>query len=246
MPFRALLLAAVLGGVPAISTAQAVIRPEREPARVAGQEAWYRAGQPILFRGELFYPAGAQIFFNASVMVLAGEYRGIPLYVDPTLETNSLVYLPIGNGIMQPYERPRAGDLAGTSGSRTPSFPPETPSPVAEATTPVGTAGVTPPPPPVGDATVGSAAATLGGAAPARTITIAPAGSTRGRGIWIDWNGQSWRSSGAAVRVGPQFVVIGTFNGRNVYRGPDDRTIWIETVQGLASPWRGRSSKGKL
>jgi hypothetical protein len=234
MPFRALLLAAVLSGVPVMSSAQVVIRPEPEPARVAGQEAWYRAGQPILFQGALFYPAGAQVFFNASVMVHSGEYRGIPLYVIPTEETGSIVYLPIGNGLMQPYERPRAGDLAGTSGSRTPSFPPETPSPVAEATVPVGTAGVTAPPPPVGDATLAGAARTQ----PSRVVTIAPQAASRGRGIWIDWNGESWRASGGTVRVGPQMVAIGTLNGRTVYRGPDARTIWIETVQGLASPWK--------
>ena len=237
MPFRALLLAAVLGGVPVISSAQVVIRPEREPARVAGQEAWYRAGHPILYRGELFYPAGAQVFFNATVMVLSGEYRGVPLYVVPTQETNSLVYVPIGNGLMQPYERPRTGDLAGTSGSRTPSFPPETPSPVAEGAVPVGTAGVIPPAPPMGDSPF-AAAATSRTPAASRVVTIAPQGTSRGRGIWIQWNGDAWRAAGAAVRVGPQFVAIGTLNGRTVYRGPDDRTIWIETAQGLAAPWR--------
>ena len=233
MPFRALLLAAVLSGVPVMSSAQVVIRPEREPARVAGQEAWYRAGLPIHFQGALFYPAGAQVFFNANVMVHSGEYRGIPLYVIPTEETGSIVYLPIGNGLMQPYERPRAGDLAGTSGSRTPSFPPETPSPVAEAV-PVGTSGVSAPPPPVGDVTLAAAVRTPA----SRVVTIAPQGASKGRGMWIDWNGESWRASGGTVRVGPQMVAIGTLNGRTVYRGPDARTIWIETVQGLASPWR--------
>ena len=234
MRSRALLLAAVFGLLATAAPAQVVIRPEREPARVAGQEAWYRAGEPILHRGEVYYPAGAQIFFNPTVMVFAGEYRQIPLYVDPTIETGSIVYLPIGNGLVQPYERPRAGDLAGTSGSRTPSFPPDTPSPIADATVPVGTAGLAPPPPPVGDAVPAAAVRP----APSRVVTIAPSGTARGRGIWIDWNGQSWRAGGSAVRVGPQFTAIGTFNGRTVDRGADERTIWIETVQGLASPWR--------
>jgi hypothetical protein len=236
MPLRALLLAAALT-VPAVpAAAQAVIRPEPAPARVAANEAWYRAGEPIRFRGELVYPGGAQVFFNAGVMVLAGEYRGVPLYVDPTVETNSIVYVPVGGGLMQPYERPRTGDLAGTSGSRTPSFPPETPSPVAEAPVPAGTAGVLPPGGVIAESALVRAAARPAGAS--RVITIAPNGTSRGRGVWIDWNGQSWRASGAAVRVGPQFVAIGTLNGRTVYRGADDRTIWIETVHGLASPWR--------
>jgi hypothetical protein len=238
MRLKALLLALALGAVPAAASAQVVIRPEREPARVAGQEAWYRAGEPVMHRGELFYPAGALVFFNPTVMVLAGEYRGVPVYVDPTVETGSLVYLPIGNGQMQPYERLRAGDLAGTSGSRTPSFPPETASALREPSVAVGTAGVTPPPPPVGDLSLAAAAAR--GAAPSTAVTtIAPAGASRGQGIWINWDDRSWRAAGGAVRVGPQFVAIGTFNGRTVYRGPEgDATIWIETAQGLASPWR--------
>jgi hypothetical protein len=242
MQFKALLLAVVLGAMPAAAAAQVVIRPEREPARVAGQLSWYRAGEPVMHRGELYYPAGAQVFFNPTLMVLIGEYRGVPLYADPTIETGSVVLLPIGNGQMQPYERLRTGDLAGTSGSRSPSFPPETASALGADTVAVGTTGLVPPAPPVGDAPLATAA--VRGTAPAAaatTTTIAPAGTSRGRGIWIAWQGQSWRAAGGAVRVGPQLVPIGTLNGRTVYRGAEgDGTIWIETAQGLASPWRAR------
>lgn len=238
MRCKALLAAAFLAATTLSATAQVVIRPEREPARVAGREAWYLAGEPVMFRGELFYPAGAQVFFNASVMVLAAEFRGVPVYVDPTVETGSIVYVPIGAGLMQPYERLRAGELAGTSGSRMPSFPPETPSPLEQGSVAVGTSGVAPAPP-IGDAP--APAATIGRAAPvSRVTTIAPR-SSRGSGIWITWNGQAWRASGAAVRVGPQFVPIGSISGRTIYRGPQgDGTIWIESAQGLATPWRNQ------
>lgn len=237
MRFKALLLVVMVGMVPGALSAQVVMRPEREPERVAGQEAWYRAGEPVTFRGERFYPAGAQVFFNASVMVLAGEYRGVPVYLDPTVETGSIVYLPIGNGVMQPYERLRSGDLAGTSGSRSPSFPPETSSAIGQESVAVGTAGVIPPAPPVGDKIV--TPAPVRASTRQKEVTIAPASGARGRGLWIRWDGQSWRAAGAAVRVGPQMVPIGTFNGRTVYRGPQgDGTIWIETSQGIASPWR--------
>lgn len=239
MQFKALLLAVVMSAPPAAAAAQVVIRPEREPARVAGQQSWYRAGEPVMYRGELYYPAGAQVFFNPTVMVLAGEYRGVPLYVDPTVETGSVVLLPIGNGQMQPYERLRTGDLAGTSGSRSPSFPPETASALRADTVAVGTTGLVPPAPPVGDTPPTTAVARGAAPAAAVTTTIAPAGTSRGRGIWIDWQGQSWRAAGGAVRVGPQLVPIGTLNGRTVYRGAEGAgTIWIETAQGLASPWR--------
>ena len=63
------------------------------------------------------------MFFNGNTMVRTGHYNGVPLYADATLEPYSIVYVPIGRGLMQPYERPRRGDLAGTTGSRPPSFP---------------------------------------------------------------------------------------------------------------------------
>ena len=215
----ALLIAVVLAAFPPAVSAQTVMRPEREPVRVAGQEAWYKAGEPVLYRGELFYPEGPQVFFNRNVMVLAGEYRGVPVYVDPTVETGSVVLVPIGNGMMQPYKKLRAGALAGTSGSSTPSFPPATSSPLGAARAP---------------------------APRERVVTIAPSGTSKGRGIWIEYDGRAWRAAGGAVRVGPQFVPIGTFNGRTVYRGPDAGTIWIETAQGLASPWRRGPSVGRF
>ena len=247
MPFRALLVAVLLAAAPAGAAAQSLIRPESEPARVAGKEAWYRAGEPVMHRGESFYPGGAQVFFNPNVMVLAGEFRGVPVYVDPTLETNSIVYVPIGGGLMQPYEKLRAGELAGTTGSRAPSFP-TTPASTLEPDVPVGTTGVIPPAPPLVEGPVPAVGSRRGtslrpastrAAAPGSFVTIAPNRAARGRGIWIDWNGQAWTPAGPTVRVGGQLVAIGTYNGRTVYGGPGgDNTIWIETSQGLATPWR--------
>lgn len=237
MPFRALLVAVLLAAAPAGAAAQSLIRPEAEPTKVAGKEAWYRAGEPVVHRGEPFYPGGAQVFFNRNVMVLAGEFRGVPIYVDPTIETNSIVYVPIGGGLMQPYEKLRAGELAGTSGSNPPSFP-TTPASTIEPDAPVGTVGVVPPAPPLVNGPSPAARAARAGA-PGRFVTVTPNRAGRGRGIWIDWNGQTWTAAGPTVRVGSQLVAIGTYNGRTVYRGPGgDGTIWIETSQGLAAPWR--------
>ena len=47
-----------------------------------------------------------------------------------------IIYVPIGGGLMQPYERPRTGDLAGTTGNRAPSSPVATSGPRARAATP--------------------------------------------------------------------------------------------------------------
>src|SRR4051812_44614487 len=83
------------------------------------------AREPIPYAGEFYYPAGAVTFFNGDQMVRTGYYNGLPLYVDATLEPYSVIYVPIGRGQVQPYERRRSGELAGTTGSRMPSFPTE-------------------------------------------------------------------------------------------------------------------------
>ena len=87
-----------------------------------------RAGEPIVFAGNYYYPAGPAIHFLANEMVPTGSYRGIQLYSRTTIEPYSVVFVPVAGGLMQPYERRRAGDLAGTTGSSVPSFPVEIPS----------------------------------------------------------------------------------------------------------------------
>lgn len=238
MVTRALLLAAVLAMAPD-AAAQSVMRAEPVPGAVAGDTAWFRTGEPVLHRGERYYPGGAQTFFDGEIMVLVGEFRGVPLYADPTLETGSIVYVPVSGRLMQPYERLRAGELAGTSGSRTPSYPPETPSPVATSDEPVTAARVPSPPMTTETGEVLPPAPRVGQREPTAVDIIAPDPGVRGRGIWIEWNGAAWSAAGPAVRIGPQFTAIGTFDGRTVYRGPGGtETIWIETAQGLATPWR--------
>ena len=59
----------------------------------------------IQFAGDLYYPAGAAVFFDGNTMVRSGHYNGVPLYTDTTLEPYSVVYVPLERGLMQPYER---------------------------------------------------------------------------------------------------------------------------------------------
>ena len=63
------------------------------------------------------------MFFNPYEMARTGNYRGIPLYVLTTRDPYGVVYLPVARGLMQPYERRRDGDAAGTVGNSAPSFP---------------------------------------------------------------------------------------------------------------------------
>ena len=110
----------VLGGS---ASAQVLSRPTDPPLVTAVNESWYLSREPILFAGDLYYPAGAQVFFNGNRMVRTGYYNGVPIFTDTTIEPFSILLVPVSRGLMQPYERRRQGLLAGTTGSRAPSFP---------------------------------------------------------------------------------------------------------------------------
>jgi hypothetical protein len=88
------------------------------------------------------------VFFNGNAMVRTGYYNGVPLYADTTVEPYSVILVPVGRGVMQPYERRRRGDLAGTTGSRAPSFPVDVTR--TTASTPQAAVAPTAPPAPVG------------------------------------------------------------------------------------------------
>lgn len=108
---------------PLVGAAQVYYSDTPPPAVTAASAAWQLNGQPIFHAGRLYYPAGATVFFDGRVMTRTGSYDGVPLYSNVTLEPFSIVYVPIGGGLMRPYERRRDGELTGTVGSRTPSFP---------------------------------------------------------------------------------------------------------------------------
>jgi hypothetical protein len=116
-------LALVLLLVATPAFAQMQSRPTDAPVVNAAGEAWYQLREPLEIGGDLYYRAGATVFFNGNVMVRTGHYNGVPLYVDATVDSNSIVLLPIGRGQMQPYERPRRGGLSGSAGNRLSAFP---------------------------------------------------------------------------------------------------------------------------
>src|SRR6187402_1286391 len=120
---RSLLVSGLLTLAAAPVAAQVLMRPTDAPLVSAAGESWYQLREPIQYAGELYYPAGAAIFFNGNSMVRTGHYNGVPLYADATRDPYSLVLVPIGGGQLQPYERRRRGDLAGTTGTTLPSFP---------------------------------------------------------------------------------------------------------------------------
>lgn len=204
-------------------------------ARIAAQTLappngdWRTAGAPLVLGTAIYYPAGATVFFDPAVMVRTGSYEGVPLYVDPTLEPNSVIYVPIGGRLMRPYERRREGELAGTSGSRTPSFPVDlaarSPSPeeqlAAAVEVPQVAAAAQTPAPPVAPEGCGSI-----------VESVPPPKTTKG--FWIEFDGKVWVAAGPA---GPywsgRFPVIGAYHGFPVYQDPMRRDeIYVPSVIG--------------
>jgi hypothetical protein len=246
MPGRLVSLALVLAvaGLPAYAAAQVIYQPQPAPLVNAETETWFMLGEPITFNGHFYYPAGARVFFDGLRMVRTGSYRGIPLYADATLEPFSKVFVPVSGGLLQPYERRRDGDLAGSVGSQAPSFPVTTAGEVGRtANQPTG--WLQAPGPPVFDqpsdleledlmtdaarATAQSPAllpiasrepvGTSGAPAePIRDVIEAGAKPLGLNEIFVTYQGYRWRSAGMAVRFSEErFEKTGESRGFPVF-----------------------------
>jgi hypothetical protein len=235
------------------------------PTVTAENETWFLAQEPISLSGGLYYPGGPQVFFNRYEMVRSGYYRGIPIYIKSTQEPFSIVFVPVAGGLMQPYERRRSGDLAGTVGSTIPSFPGVVPT-EQQAVASGETEGISQAAgPPTGGGTVGSsypgtasmmggnlapssAIAGTSGSVPARTVgPLASAQKPAGlNGVFVQFNGRRWFSSGPAVPLNADRLTrIGEHQGFAVYadRAKPGRTIYIAVAEGdatMVAPYTAR------
>lgn len=247
--------------LPSLAAAQVTWQPAQPPLVTAENTTWFQTGEPITWNGDYYYPAGAVQGFNGYQMVRSGSFRGIPLYTDSTVEPYSIVFVPLAGGRMQPYERPRTGVLAGTTGSRAPSFPIE-----------IGAEGTIPPPiqqaaaPPTyaraydlaaaGEAEPIPAAASGSGAAPAPVATsgrtpavvrgpvtsaVPPTGANA---IWVNFDGRKWYAGGKAIDYdASRLNEIGTYQGWTVYALRDDpnpKTIYIPSAPGRLAAYSVR------
>jgi hypothetical protein len=176
------------------------------------------------------------VHFNANEMVPSGFYQGIPLYSKTTIEPYSIVYVPLQGGLMQPYERPRTGELAGTVGSTMPSFPvaraPELAALPQVAASPVQASPVTlaaPVASAVEPQVVGTAGRVTTAVRPART----PIRRSPSR-VFIEFGADRWFSSGVPVAFDAnRFVRVGEYHGFPVYtleNGPSS-TIYVPLVR---------------
>ena len=254
-PLSLCLSAAVL--LPNVGNAQVYRLPTQPPQVTAASASWQLNGEPVFYAGAFYYPAGASVYFDGNVMTRVGVHNTVPLYVDATLEPYSIVFVPIGGNVMRPYERKRTGELAGTVGSRAPSFPIERdvevsatrglqtpprlmsePQVIAEEPRPVGTMG-----------TVASTPARSRMAAPLterprprRTIMESIPAPRSNAGIWIEYQGARYRSAGAAVSYAPgRFAQVGEYHGFPVYqdRNGNAGEIFVSAMQdGPLVPYR--------
>lgn len=244
---RTCLLAGVLlaaAGIAADTAAQSSHQPTRYPGATAAGREWYTSRAPLYFSGNLYYPAGPTRHFDGDVMVRTGSFEGVPLFADTSIEPYSEILVPIGRGLVHPYERRREGDLAGTTGSRAPSFPvrlggsqeyePGQPWPgqYRQPAPPHGTQQPEPQPQPQQrDESLG------------RMMTARPPHDNRG--IWIRYEGTRWESAGEAVERDGTFSRIGEYRGFPVYTrgaaGAAPREIFIPSRDEMLAPYRRAS-----
>jgi hypothetical protein len=235
---------------PQVGNAQAYLYGTPAPAVTAATADWQVQSAPIVVGGLIYLPTRAFRIFDANIMSPAGIYLGVPVYADVTMEPYSVMYVPVSPSNMRVYERRRDGALAGTTGSRTPSFPVEIASDTvlaqtrrveaaalaaatqaAAASAVAGATGTTASLVPVPTATAG-ALPVDDRPRPTRTqLEVIPRVVPRGpNGVWLEFNGTRWYADGAAVPFSPdRFEPIGQYRGFLVYRDKDGKhdAIWV-------------------
>ena len=232
------LLVAVL--LPKIGNAQVFQFRTPPPDVSAAVAAWQLNGEPIVVGGLTYYPTRGFRLFDGQVMAQTGLFEGVPVYSDTTIEPYSELYVPLNSGRMRVYERRRERELAGTTGSHTPTFPVDSPSVAArERIVPgesaVGTGGTSVP------RAVANSAMLPERAQPRRMTLTAVQGGVP-NGVWLPYNGGRWYSDGPAASFSPdRFEPVGEYHGFPVYRdkisGSGD--IWVSVVKdGPLAPYR--------
>lgn len=233
---------------PALSQAQAYSVPTPAPAVSAVGHDWFDNRLPILFAGDRYFPAGPRYHFDPNIMVPAGSFDGVPLYVDASVEAYSQVLVPAGGGMVQPYERRRSGELAGTTGSHAPEFPVDI---LPWETRAEGQAWPAQAAPSSrqwrGDEQVGTRQREWSAEEEqARQRLLQPPGRIEtvrapenNRGIWIRYENTRWEISGKAMPFdASRFSKIGEYFGFPVYATRGSEEIFIPAADGMVAVYR--------
>jgi hypothetical protein len=201
--------------------AQVILQPTPAPRVTAENATAFTKGEPIYWNGDIYYPTRPAQLFNPLQMVRTGSFYGIPLYIDPMHEPGSIVFLPLSDRLVQPYE------------------PVSTPAPVYDplpAPAPVGVASLRSMAEPMAVGTTGRVAAVP---LPSISSLTPPTGVN---GIWINYDGRRWFLAGRAIDYDAATLAeVGMYHGWSVYTRTGDRsTIYIPTTPGRLAPYRAR------
>lgn len=225
------------------------VRTPPPPANIDYQP-WQFNDEPIFVNGVVYYPTRGSRFFDGEIMSQVAVYRRVPVYADVTLEPHSVVYVPIGRTLMRGYERRREGELAGTTGSRTPAFPVDVASSItvesretlAEPVTAFD--GSVPPSPMPLREIAGAPAGPVNVPSPSRTRVESIPQPRGNDGVWLEYAGSRWYADGpAAAFDDKRFIEIGSYRGFAVYRDRNRgaEEIWVRTtVDGPLAPYTKR------
>ncbi len=220
--------------------AQVNYEPTPLPQTSAVDRTWYRDGDPVPFAGDLYYRTGPTVYFNGNTMVPTGVYDGVTLYADATLEPYSIVFMPVGGKLLQPYVPLRDDYLTGRIGN-----------PASYDTQ----GGDQPPAPPQGgvrrrfplrDRRTGLPPQPMAPVEEENGMLVETARKpVDNRGIWVMFQGYRWEHAGDAVVLDPaKLTSVGDYSGAPVYA--DSHTpyvIYIPWRANLVAPFRRTQSQ---
>lgn len=225
MRIRAIILVCLAVFLPKDGTARAV-QATPGPQVTAADAVWQFNSEPILFAGLIYYPTRETRFFDPMLMTQIGVFRGVPIYADVTLQPYSVVYVPVGRGLMRAWEINPRRDV-GVASDRG----------AGESSTAVGTGGSAIPP-------TMPMTSPVDVPRPARTHIESIPPPVGPNGIWLEFDGRRWYSDGPALVFSPdRFTKIGEYRGFEVYRETRGASpaIWVEVVKnGPVAPYTTR------
>lgn len=231
------------------------------PRVPVARAAWQVFREPIVYAGGFYEPVATTVLFDGNLMEQTGIYRSVPVYQDVTIAPNAVLYLPVGLNLVRPYERRRAGDLAGTAAAATPSYPfPGESQAFPRSSQARGDRALSPRRPsfpdggvdrcrtpaectPATDGYPSAAGLSVSDFEPTTVQSIPGPQPSADDGVWIEFEGARWYLDGRSVSFDPaRFTPSGNYRGFPVYRDNTggDRLFVTVVADGPLAPFSRR------